>query len=102
MEHFGFFPVCVFSTPSNFSVFVFYPSPQSASQSLLCLMYVIPIRRNTWVYDVSSLLSYSLSSSFLPFLHTDRQTDSHYAHLHPLNPIGEIQILESVGFLKLP
>lgn len=47
MEHLIFyFFFFFFSFPSNL-VFAFYP--QSASQSLLCLMYVIPIHRNTWM-----------------------------------------------------
>lgn len=39
----------VFSLPSNL---VFPFTPQSVSQSLLCLMYVISICRNTWNYPV--------------------------------------------------
>ena len=78
MEHFNF--LFVFSFPSNL---VFPFTPQSASQSLLCLMYVIPILRNTWMYSVyvhthkpSNFLPLCLSPS-CPSALSCTQTHSH-------------------------
>lgn len=101
MEHFIFFvSLFVSSSPSNL-VFSFLP-PQSASQSLLCLMYVTPVLGNTWMYAVSSFLSLS----FLSFLPIPRHKQTHICtSLQRCVPesLGEIQILESVGYLlKLP
>lgn len=103
MEHFNFF---VFSFPSNL-VFALYPPSQRLKVFYVLCMLLQFLETHGCILCMSihiNLQILFLSVSLLLVLPPVPPHKHIYAPVRTLHPesLGEIQMLESVGFLKLP